>query len=263
MNAVTGAPGEGNCTNCHSGVNNAGSGVLQLSMPTAYDPGDTLDLSVALSNTGMERWGFEVTALDVAGDQPAGQFIVSDPTNTQDQTEGGTGRQYVFQTSAGTYDGTADASSGWTMRWVAPSIGTGPVRFYLAGLAANSASGNGGDSSYTTTLDVTENVGTSVDDPQNGHRPTSPILSGNEPNPFNAGTRIRFALPHSDRVVLKIYNSRGALVRHMDLGSLSAGSHSVHWDGADEAARTLPSGTYLYKLATTADVVTGKMVMLK
>ena len=263
MGARTGAPSESNCTACHSGTNNAGSGVLQLNMPAMYDPGDTLDLSVSLSNTGMVRWGFEITALDMAGDQPAGRFIISDPTHTEDSTDSGTGRQYVFQTNAGTYDGTANASSGWSMRWEAPSAGTGTVTFYLAGLAANSGSGAGGDSAYTVTLDVPENTAVSVDEPDGGHRPATPTLTGNEPNPFNAGTRIRFELPRAGRVGLDIYNSRGALVRHMDLGSRSAGLHSVHWDGTGEARRSLPSGTYLYQLSTTSGSVNGKMVLLK
>src|SRR5262245_41958106 len=48
-------------------------------------------------------------------------------------------------------------------------------------------------------------------------------LSPNQPNPFSQATRIRFALPHSDRVSLRVYDTRGGLVRTLADGFLQAG----------------------------------------
>ena len=112
MGTRTGAPGDSDCTTCHSGTVNSGPGVVGISAPVEYMPDDTLDLSISLSSAGMVKWGFEITALD-ASNQPAGQILVSDAVNTQISTPG---RQYLFQTSTGSFDGTANASPGWSFK---------------------------------------------------------------------------------------------------------------------------------------------------
>jgi hypothetical protein len=81
MGANSGAPGDGDCTGCHSGTVNAGPGSTGITAQAVYQPGDTVDLTIAVAHTGLARWGFEMTALD-ASDQPAGQFVISDAVNT-------------------------------------------------------------------------------------------------------------------------------------------------------------------------------------
>jgi PKD repeat protein len=83
-------------------------------------------------------------------------------------------------------------------------------------------------------------------------------LGQNSPNPFNPMTEIKFNLPRSSNVMLKIYNVRGQVVTTLASGSMAAGPHAVTWD-----ARQHPSGVYFYRLETPDFSETKKMIMLK
>ncbi len=89
-------------------------------------------------------------------------------------------------------------------------------------------------------------------------------LEQNFPNPFNPSTVIRYELPVSARVLLKIYNVFGQEVAKLVDGDESAGYHTKEFD-----ARNIASGVYFYRL-TARDDVKGisftrirKMVLLK
>lgn len=69
-------------------------------------------------------------------------------------------------------------------------------------------------------------------------------LHGNYPNPFNAGTFIRYDLPTAGEVVATIYNIRGEKVRELWRGVQQAGSHSLHWDGSMTSGEAAASGVY-------------------
>ncbi len=86
-------------------------------------------------------------------------------------------------------------------------------------------------------------------------------LDPNSPNPFSAGTAIRFAVPASTPASLIVFDVQGRLVRHLVDGTSAAGVHTVNWDGRDDAGRLLPSGVYLYRLSTPAREIQRKMVL--
>jgi hypothetical protein len=150
---LTGAPGEDTCADCHDNLNN-GPGGVTITAQTQYQAGETIDVQVDVFQTGQEKWGFELTALD-GSDQPVGQFVLVDPDRTQLDTDGGTGREYVMHTEVGTDTGVPNASPGWVFQWVAPAA-RASVTFYVAALAANDAQGTNGDYTYTTTLTSTQ-----------------------------------------------------------------------------------------------------------
>ncbi|MCD4796348.1 MAG: T9SS type A sorting domain-containing protein, partial [Candidatus Cloacimonetes bacterium] len=97
----------------------------------------------------------------------------------------------------------------------------------------------------------------------------------NHPNPFNpsgAGrspaTTISFNLTAEDaeNAELIIYNIKGQKVKQLISNSasqLSAGQHSVVWDGRDENGKPVSSGVYFYKLKTGKQELTRKMLLLK
>jgi subtilisin-like proprotein convertase family protein len=85
----------------------------------------------------------------------------------------------------------------------------------------------------------------------------------NYPNPFNPMTTIRFDLPRAGHVSLRVYDLAGRLVRELVNGDLAAASHTVVWDGADNAGRRMSSGIYYYRLTTGDDVATRKMTLVK
>jgi len=89
--------------------------------------------------------------------------------------------------------------------------------------------------------------------------PTAFQLWPNSPNPFNPSTTIHFDLPQAGRVKLAVYNLRGELVQTLVDGEISAGAHSVRFDG-----RGLASGVYFYRMeAGGVYMMTRKMVLQK
>jgi len=70
----------------------------------------------------------------------------------------------------------------------------------------------------------------------------------------------------ANKVTVKIYNSSGALVRTLDLGSQGAGNCEISWDGKDSNGNQAADGTYSFSVnavdakgnsVTTATLVTG------
>jgi hypothetical protein len=83
-------------------------------------------------------------------------------------------------------------------------------------------------------------------------------LSQNYPNPFNPATRIDFTLPEKQKVVLRIYNMLGELVREIINKEKDAGHYSIQFNSVG-----LASGVYIYRLETSAYVASRKMILLK
>ncbi|MFI5237199.1 MAG: T9SS type A sorting domain-containing protein [Ignavibacteriales bacterium] len=88
--------------------------------------------------------------------------------------------------------------------------------------------------------------------------PTAFKLEQNYPNPFNPSTTIRFSIPESDHVSVKIYNVIGQYVMELVSRVLPAGNYSVDWD-----AENFSSGIYLYTITTNNSTSTKKMILLK
>jgi hypothetical protein len=88
--------------------------------------------------------------------------------------------------------------------------------------------------------------------------PASFALGQNYPNPFNPSTEISFSLPAASDVTLSVYNMLGQTVAVLADEHMSAGHHTVTWDGSQVA-----SGVYFYKLSTSEFTDTKKMMLLK
>ena len=89
-------------------------------------------------------------------------------------------------------------------------------------------------------------------------------LYQNYPNPFNPKTTISFSLQNNCNVELSIYNIKGQKVKQLIRNHVSAGQHSVVWDGRDENNQPVSSGIYLYRIKTDDFLSkTKKMLLLK
>jgi flagellar hook assembly protein FlgD len=88
-------------------------------------------------------------------------------------------------------------------------------------------------------------------------------LEQNLPNPFNPATTIPFVLEAASRVVLRVYDVRGALVATLYDGVLPEGRHTIGWDGRNDHGRTVSSGTYLYSLVAGNRHLSRKMLMVR
>ena len=118
-------------------------------------------------------------------------------------------------------------------------------------------------------------------------------LIANYPNPFNPETTITFTIgsPQSMRrdipnsppsvrgdtggsyssnidnrgvhVRIDIYNIKGQKVKSLIDRNMTAGTHSIVWNGADDYGNEVGSGIYYYQMKTEDYTSTRKMVMLK
>ncbi len=83
-------------------------------------------------------------------------------------------------------------------------------------------------------------------------------LYQNFPNPFNAATTIKFALPERQLVSVEVFNVLGEKVENILSRELPAGTWTLTWD-----ASGFPSGIYYYRLQAGDFVETRKMAFMK
>lgn len=89
-------------------------------------------------------------------------------------------------------------------------------------------------------------------------------LFQNYPNPFNPSTIIEFSVLETTKVSLKIHNTLGQVVRTL-VGDkvLSPSFKRIAWDGRDDLGKLVSNGVYLYRLETSSQVFSRKMLLLK
>ena len=139
----------------------------------------------------------------------------------------------------------------------------------IAGLELNSTyfwrvlskNDNGSVSSYSTTGSFKTSGTTGVEADQSV--PTDFELSQNYPNPFNPTTRISYALPRNTFVTIRVYDMLGREVRSLIGKEMSAGNHSVEWNGDDNAGNKVASGAYIYRINAGNFTSAKKLVLLK
>ncbi|MFQ6114875.1 MAG: T9SS type A sorting domain-containing protein [bacterium] len=88
-------------------------------------------------------------------------------------------------------------------------------------------------------------------------------LYQNYPNPFNPTTLIRYDLPKTSHVILKVYNILGEEVRTLLNETQSAGTKSVIWDARNNFGQGVSSGIYVYTLQTGNLIQSKKMLYMK
>ncbi len=93
--------------------------------------------------------------------------------------------------------------------------------------------------------------------------PLTYLLEDNFPNPFNPTTNITYAIPVSNHVTIKVYNSLGQTVKTLVDQNMSAGTYKVTWDGTNLNGVTVPSGVYFYQMQSSHFNVTKKMLLMK
>jgi hypothetical protein len=90
-------------------------------------------------------------------------------------------------------------------------------------------------------------------------RPDRIRLIGARPNPFTAGTTVRFELPEAASVRLQVFDVHGRRVVTLADTGRGAGVHEVHWDGRDAGNQTVASGVYFLRMQVGAHVTTTKL----
>ena len=99
-------------------------------------------------------------------------------------------------------------------------------------------------------------------------RPQKTVLLANYPNPFNPETWIPYHLATDTHVEIHIYDTRGSLVRSLELGHQAAGIYTgrgraAYWDGRNDVGERVASDIYFYQLKADDLSYLRKMVILK
>ena len=88
--------------------------------------------------------------------------------------------------------------------------------------------------------------------------PTEFSLTQNWPNPFNPSTKIKYSIPKSSQVSLKIFNTLGEEIETLVNQEKPVGTYELNWNAAN-----LPSGVYFYQFKTEKYIETKKMILLR
>ncbi len=95
--------------------------------------------------------------------------------------------------------------------------------------------------------------------------PSEYSLSQNYPNPFNPSTKIKYSIPQSSQVIIKVFDVLGSEILILVNEEKNTGTYELTWN-----AENLPSGIYFYRLQALPTgrqagsfVETKKMVLLR
>jgi Ca-activated chloride channel family protein len=93
-------------------------------------------------------------------------------------------------------------------------------------------------------------------------------LYPNYPNPFNPETWIPYQVAKDADVIVRIFDTRGQLIKTIALGHQEAGFYTskdkaAYWDGRNQFGEKVSSGVYFYNLHAGEFTATRKMVILK
>jgi len=109
-----------------------------------------------------------------------------------------------------------------------------------------------------TILHTTNGGVTFIEEDEPSPLPTEYSLLQNYPNPFNSSSVIKYSIPKSSQVTLKIFSTLGEEIEILANEEKPAGTYEVAW-----YAEQLPSGVYFYRLQAGDLVQTRKMILLK
>jgi hypothetical protein len=144
-----GAPGEQNCTSCHSGAtqNGANENLLVVNNDigfgiTQYTPGASYTVNLSMASNPAKK-GFQVTALNAANTM-AGNFVAGANTQIKTATVSGGQRKYATHKSSSN----TSATQTWNWTWEAPATEQGAITFYVATNKANNNGNDNGDIIY-------------------------------------------------------------------------------------------------------------------
>jgi hypothetical protein len=106
---------------------------------------------------------------------------------------------------------------------------------------------------------------TSIEDYDKSYITEDFSLSQNYPNPFNPSTKIKYSVPQSSQVQIKVFDVLGNEIETLVNQEKPAGTYEITW-----YAEALPSGIYFYQLkvypangGASSFVETKKMILLR
>lgn len=93
---------------------------------------------------------------------------------------------------------------------------------------------------------------------ETANQPVVFALAQNYPNPFNPATNIKYSVPETGFVTLKIYDVMGREISTLVNKQMNTGNYEVTFN-----ASSLSSGVYIYSLKAGNKIISKKMMMIK
>jgi len=246
----TGAPNELTCakSGCHDGsLPNSGIGYLSLNFgkkEIAYEPGKTYNISIALNQEDIERFGFQFVAINNTDSLSVGTISLTDLNRTQ-TIQGSSqfaGKEYVTYTYLGTNPNDTAGLCYWSFNWIAPDQDEGPVTFYVAAVSANNDSTVDGDLTYTKSLEIQPKTVTSAQEP------SEEFSFSVFPNPASEILYLNYFIDKKDDLKVELLDIQGKLIDVLLSETKTAGNHQ----SAFQLGGNYPKGIYILKLSIGA-----------
>jgi hypothetical protein len=242
----TGAPGEQNCTACHSGTDQDGANenILTLldgtSPVTSYTPGQQYTVALVMSSNPAKR-GFQATALTSANAM-AGTFTAQAGITSVN----GTTKKYANHTSTSNTSTTLS----WNWTWTAPASGTGDVTFYVATNKTNNNSTTSGDAIYLSQHVFSEESSAGIE--ENSLELINVYFDGNS-NTIHAN----FDALSVSNIALKLIDLSGKVAFNTTLGASEIGKNTKEI----QLNKSLKSGTYIVTFEIGRKVYSKKIII--
>ena len=99
---------------------------------------------------------------------------------------------------------------------------------------------------------------TDINEEYSPNNPGVFLLEQNYPNPFNPATKIIYAVPETQQIVIKVFNVLSNEIMTLVDGLKSKGSYTINLD-----MNGYPSGVYFYNIKTEKFIETKKMILNK
>jgi hypothetical protein len=84
-----------------------------------------------------------------------------------------------------------------------------------------------------------------------------------KPNPLNPKTDLSFRITRAGPVKIALFDARGRLVRTVMSQTLTAGDHSVPWDGTNDRGGKVSSGSYFFRIQAPEGQQVQRVTVLK
>lgn len=215
----TGAPGEETCNiaYCHDDASveqgDIANTFIFSGTNNTYEPGVTYNVTIRCDYDNIERFGFQVTALN-SSNQKVGTFAITNSTRTQIQN--GSGRQYVTHKVGGTMASSVGTNE-WSFNWTAPSTSGGIITFYYATQATNNDNTNSGDMIFLSSAEISPGVGIMEEVNEIG-------LNVHYDKSINS-IKLAFNAKKGNRIDAKLYDLKGAVIGNISSKNLIKGSN--------------------------------------
>jgi uncharacterized delta-60 repeat protein len=237
-------------------VNSAGDVFVTGTTTTSLSSTDSNYATIKYNTNGDLLWSASYIGPNNASDVP--RAIILDYADNVYVT----GSSYIAP-DLDDYATIAYSSAG-NQKWLMTYNGPASSNDYSASIAVD-ALGNvyvtGKSNGVSTMYDIaTIKYGISPTgiNPLGGEIPSRFKLWQNYPNPFNPSTKIRFDIPVSSDVSIKVFNLLGEEKASLFEGYVKAGSYETGFNAAD-----FSSGVYFYKLIAGNYTDSKKMIVIK